>query len=110
MTKVSNVDLSKSDVKAILVTLSILPSISVEGSTDAQENINYALCVSAGEKLIKRRSDLTSNEFRVILASLLAGQMINRGELEVDAETKKECSDHLFTINRLVSVFEKKLP
>lgn len=99
---------SESDINTILFTLTILPSLGLE-DTEAQAAINYQCCCSATEKLIKHSTDITPNEFRVIFASLKAVQMINQGELEVDAETKKECITYLFSVNKLVSVFDKQL-
>lgn len=103
-----NYSFSDSDIKAITFSLAILPSLGIE-ETEAQAAINYQCCCSAGEKLIKHSNDIAPNEFRVILASLQAVQLINQGELEVDAETKKECSNYLFTVNKLVSVFDKQM-
>lgn len=99
---------SDSDIEAITFALTILPSLGIE-ETEAQASINYHCCCSAGEKLIKHDTNISPNEFRVILASLQAVQLINQGKLEVDQETKKECSDYLFTINKLVSVFDKQM-
>lgn len=100
--------LSDSDIDAITFALTILPSLELE-ETEAQAAINYQCCCSAGEKLIKHRSDIKPNEFRIIYASLQAVQLINQGELEVDAETKKKCNNYLFVVNKLVSVFDKQM-
>lgn len=75
---------SNSDIEAITFALTILPSLGIE-ETEAQAAINYQCCCSAGEKLI------------------------NQGELEVDQETKQKCSSYLFTVNKLVSVFDKQM-
>lgn len=99
-----NYEFTKSDVEAILFTLSVLPSLQLE-ETEEQANMNYHCCLSAGQKLINKSTDFTLNEFRVIFVSLQAAQFINRGELEVDAEVKKQCGNHLFVINKLTSVF-----
>lgn len=104
----ANFSLTDSDVKTILFTLEILSSLEMEDD-DVQAEINYQLCRSAGVKLIKRHSDLKSNEFRVIYSSLLAARLINQGEIEVDTETKKQCLDYLFSINKLISTFEKEI-
>ena len=98
---------SSSDIEAILYTLSVFPSLELEES-DYQAEINYQCCLSAGQKLISRNTNITPNEFRVILASLEAAQLINCGEIEVDDDTKKECINYLFTINKLVSVFDEQ--
>lgn len=95
-----------SDIEVITFALTILPSLDVE-ETELQASINYQCCCSAGEKLIKRDMNITPNEFRVILLSLQAVQLINQGVLEADQETKKKCGDYLFTVNKLVSVFDK---
>ena len=99
---------SNSDIEAITFALTILPSLGIE-ETEAQAAINYQCCCSAGEKLIKHDTNIVPNEFRVILASLQAVQLINQGELEVDQETKQKCSSYLFTVNKLVSVFDKQM-
>ena len=93
---------SNSDIEAITFALTVLPSLELEA-------INYQCCCSAGEKLLKHDTNIAPNEFRVILASLQAVQLINQGELEVDQETKQKCSSYLFTVNKLVSVFNKQM-
>ena len=97
--------LNSEDIETILYTLSILPSLDVEVS-DIQAEINYQCCLSAAQKLTSGNPDILPNEFRVIFASLQAAQLIMQGEYEADSETKKECFNHLFTINKLVSVFK----
>ena len=96
---------STSDVDTILFTLSILPALGFE-ETEAQAAINYQCCCSASKKLTEHSTDITPNEFRVIYASLQAAQLINRGDLEVDAETREKCNNYLFSINKLVSAFD----
>ena len=88
---------SNSDIEAITFALTILPSLGIE-ETEAQAAINYQCCCSAGEKLLKHDTNIAPNEFRVILASL-----------QVDQETKQKCSSYLFTVNKLVSVFDKQM-
>ena len=99
---------SDSDIEVITFALTVLPSLELE-ETEAQAIINYQCCRSAGEKLIKHDKNITPNEFRVISASLEAVQLINQGCLNVDPETKKRCNDYLFTVNKLVSFFDKQL-
>lgn len=99
---------SDSDVETILFTLTVLPSLGLE-APEAQVAINLQCGLSAGEKLAAHRTDITPNEFRIIYASLCAAQLINQGELETDAETKKRCAGYLFTINKLVSVFDEQI-
>lgn len=100
--------LSDSDIEAITFALTVLPTLGLE-DTESQAAINYQCCCSAGEKLVKHDTNIAPNEFRVILASLQAVQLINQGEFDADQETKKKCSNYLFTVNKLVSVFEKQM-
>lgn len=100
-----NYSFSDTDIDAITYALSILPSLGLDDNA-VQANVNYQLCVSAGSKLIKRDTNILPNEFRVILCSLQAVQLINQGGLSVDAETKKECARYLFTVNKLVAALD----
>lgn len=99
---------SDSDIETILYTLSILPSLELE-DIEAQAAINYQCCRSAGEKLILHKTDIKPNEFRVIIASLQAAQLINQGKFEVPPDVKKECNNYLFSINKLVSAFDEQM-
>lgn len=99
---------SDSDTEAITFALTLLPSLGLE-DTQAQATIKYQCCCSAIEKLVKHDTNITPNEFRVIFASLQAVQFINSGEFKVDFETKQKCSAYLFTVNKLVSVFDKQM-
>lgn len=98
---------SNSDIEAITFALTMLPSLKLEES-EAQAAINYQCCCSAGEKLLMHDANISPNEFRVILASLQAVQFINQGLLEVDQETKQKCNSYLFTVNKLMSIFDKQ--
>ena len=100
-----NYKLTPADIKTILFTLSILPSLELE-DTPQQAKLNEICCISAAEKLAKGDIKFTANEIRVISASIQVVHMINKGWLEVDADLKKDCSVYVFDINRLISVFE----
>lgn len=105
MKKTFSYSFSESDIDIILFTLSIFPSLNLE-DTIVQANINCQCCISAGEKLISHRTDITPNELRVIAASLKAAQLIAQGVYHVDDEnTKNKCNSYLFSINKLVSIF-----
>lgn len=103
--KSANYQLTNGDIEVILFALSVLPLLGLEKS-NAQADINQRLCISASEKLINRETDFSSNELRVIFASLNVLQLINQGVYEADPEIKKKCSIYLFSINKLVSVFD----
>ena len=49
------------------------------------------------------------DEFRTIIAALQAAKLIILGDIEVDAKTCSECKSYFFTINKLLSTFEKQL-
>lgn len=99
---------SCSDIKAILFTLTVFPTLEI-GGTETQSAINLQCCYSASKKLINRNINLSPNEFRVVHASLLGAQLINQGQIEADAEIRKKCNSYLFTVNKLVSVFDKQM-
>jgi len=103
-----NYSFSDSDIDTILFTLTILPSIGLE-ETEVQAAINYQCCCSAGEKLINRSMDISPDEFRVIYASLQAAQMVNQGMFNIDDDVRKKCAHHMFSINKLVSDFDKQM-
>ena len=54
-------------------------------------------------------TDITPDEFRTIIAALQAAKLIILGDIEVDAKTCSECKSYFFTINKLLSTFEKQL-
>ena len=46
---------------------------------------------------------------RMMSLALQAAKLIILGDIEVDATTRSECKSQFFTINKLLSVFEKQL-
>lgn len=97
-----------SDIEATAYALTVLPRLGLAES-EAQAEINYQLCCSAAKKLIDHDTDITPDEFRTIIAALQAAKLIILGDIEVDATTRSECKSHFFTINKLLSIFEKQL-
>ena len=97
-----------SDIEATAYALTVLPRLGLAES-EAQAEINYQLCCSAAKKLIIHATDITPDEFRTIIAALQAAKLIILGDIEVDATTRSECKSQFFTINKLLSVFEKQL-
>lgn len=92
------------DVDALLFTLSVLPELRMEES-ETQANINAQLCASAIEKLINRVGAFSSNEYRVMISSLMAAKLILSGDLAVDKETMTLCQKYALTINKLSQHF-----
>ena len=98
--------LSDSDIEAITFSLSILPSLGLEDN-ELQAVANYQHCTSAGAKLLNHDFNISDNEARVISCALQAVQIINSGGLtSVSSDIKKQCSNYLFTVNKLSSVFD----
>ena len=97
-----------SDIEATAYALTVLPRLGLAES-EAQAEINYQLCCSAAKKLINHATDITPDEFRTIIAALQAAKLIILGDIEVDAKTCSECKSYFFTINKLLSIFEKQL-
>ena len=97
-----------SDIEATAYALTVLPRLGLAES-EAQAEINYQLCCSAAKKLINHATDITPDEFRTIIAALQAAKPIILGDIEVDAKTCSECKSYFFTINKLLSTFEKQL-
>ena len=93
-----------SDIEATAYALTVLPRLGLAES-EAQAEINYQLCCSAAKKLINHATDITPDEFRTIIAALQAAKLIILG----DIETCSECKSYFFTINKLLSTFEKQL-
>ena len=55
-------------------------------------------------------SDIEATAYaRTIIAALQAAKLIILGDIEVDAKTCSECKSYFFTINKLLSTFEKQL-
>ena len=96
-----------SDIEATAYALTVLPRLGLAES-EAQAEINYQLC-SAAKKLINHATDITPDEFRTIIAALQAAKLIILGDIEVDAKTCSEGKSYFFTINKLLSTFEKQL-
>lgn len=99
---------NNSDIEATAYALTVLPKLGLTES-DAQAEINYQLCCSAAKKLIDHDMNITPDEFRTIIAALQAAKLIILGDIEVDVNTRGECKSYFFTINKLLSAFEKQL-
>lgn len=104
-----NYELNSSDVETILLGLSVLPMLDFDLS-NAQQAINDSLCKSCFNKLTNGESDFNINEIRIISCALDAMDEIIRDEFDIEPEIAMECKKHLFTINKLMPVFENMLP
>lgn len=101
-----NYSFSESDVKTFLCTLSIMPQIDFDGIPESQKDINDSCCLSAIEKLLNSRTDFHPNEVRVMAVSLDLSDAILQGELEASEEIKNELSPYVFSIKKLLPIFD----
>ena len=99
---------NNSDIEAITYALSIVPDLNL-AENETQAEINHQLCYSAAQKLANHDINVTPDEFRIILVALQAAKFIIHGDIEVDPVVRRECNSYFFTINKLLSVFEKQL-
>ncbi|CAM4368588.1 MULTISPECIES: hypothetical protein [Bacteria] len=95
------------DILTLTCTLTALPLIHMDGVSETQQSINDACCKSALEKLINHQTDIIPNETKVIAVSLIAADMILKGELEVDSSIRELFVPYRFSINRLRPIFEE---
>lgn len=96
---------TESDVKTFLCTLAVMPTIEFEGVSEVQQNINESCCMSAIEKFLNGRTDFHPNEARVMAVSLNLADAILKGEIDAEPEVKKELSQYIFSINKLLPIF-----
>lgn len=101
-----NYSLTNSDINTLLCTLSIMPTIEVDGVTDVQHDINTSCCLSAIEKLLNQRTDFHPNEVRVMAVSLSLADAILKDKISTNSETKCKLSQYIFSINRLLPIFD----
>lgn len=108
--KLTNIDLSTSDILAILAALPLVPAFGAD--SDIQQHINQALCLSAAEKLSKFSTDalrsITANEFRVIAASVGLADDFLAGRIQIDLEADEydAIKPYMFTYSRLAGFFD----
>ena len=69
----------------------------------------FCLVLDLQNQKPRHATDITPDEFRTIIAALQAAKLIILGDIEVDAKTCSECKSYFFTINKLLSTFEKQL-
>jgi len=105
---IPGLSLSSSDAEAILCALPLITEIGA--ATPIQAALNAQSCTSAAKKLLSATPVFTSNELRVISASITASVLLLSGSVEcgldkVSSERKRELSKHFFTLNRLDPLF-----
>lgn len=76
-------------------------------TTKAQNQINSSASLSAIQKLLKKGTNFTPNEIRMMSVSLMVADMVLKGQLNASDEVKKLFSQHIFTINKLLPIFSK---
>ncbi len=102
-----NYALSHADIKALLCTLELMPSLGAAFTDDSiQQSINISCCMSASDKLLNHHTDFTPNEIRVMAASLSLAKMVLSNEVKASQADKALLKEHLFTINKLDPIFD----
>ena len=104
MKKHLSYEFSDCDIEVMVFALTVFPTLEIaENETDESMVLNQ--CTSAIQKLINHEPRFSEHELHIISATLDAVQFINQGKLNTTAEIKSECSNYLFAINKLASVF-----
>lgn len=105
-----NINLSDSDIRAIVCALPLVTYVRTDSPEQAMRN--ELCCNSAAHKLLNRILPLHANEWRVIAASSgIALDVISGRDLSylentaIDAQWRSELSGYFFTYNRLHTIF-----
>lgn len=112
MSKKKNFDyqLTETDLDTLLVTLSVMLDVLPDYDPDEFDEDTMIQALSFGEQALLHLSTLNprvrNNELSAIHISLQLADMINQNEIIVDPTYKKQCSERLFSINHLLSVFD----
>ena len=104
-----NLNLSASDISAILCALPLVTEI--DANSPQQNLLNVRSCESAGRKISNHAANISAEEIRVISIAVSAAVCIISGNdidwlPDIDAEWKSELSKHFFTLNRLDPIFQ----
>lgn len=97
-------EFTDSDINVMVFALTVFPTLEIADS-EAEASMVLNQCTSAIQKLINHEPRFSEHELRIISASLDAVQFINQGKLNTTAEIKAKCSNYLFAVNKLASVF-----
>lgn len=103
------INLTSSDIEVIQYALSLLPMLDYDLS-DAQQFTNNSLCTSCLEKISNNMQNFSLNETRVIYCALGAMNEIIQNEFDIEPEIIARCQSYLFTVNKLLPLFEATLP
>ena len=108
----SGIELGDEDVLAITCSLSFVPSYT-SGSKE-QDSLNTTVALKAIDKLTNRDLTFSMDEVRVISASIEMARMLIKGKQsdilpDITPDEKANLTSHIFTYNRLSSVFSEHL-
>ena len=106
---IGNLNLSSSDVSAILCAIPLI--LQIETGIPAQNLINSASCESASRKLHKHAPSFSADEIRIISCAIDAALCVISGDetadmFDVDADWMRDLSRHFFTLNRLNPIYK----
>lgn len=99
-----NIQLSSQDVEALLCALPLISYYST--GSDAQDEVNEALMLTATEKLTSKTPNFVPNEYRVIYTAVALAVNLDTYFLadEIDASWRSELRRHFFTLNRIYAL------
>lgn len=105
-----NYELSESDIKALLTTLTVMDELLPVVNIPELDELTKLQCSTFGKQAIERLSNFSTlisyNELSAIHVSLQLASLINRDDVSVDDYSKKLCSQYIFSINKLLPIFD----
>jgi len=105
-----NHELSVSDIKTLLTTLTVMDEVLPIVDIPELDEFTKLQCSSFGKQAVEHLSDLSTqlsnNELSAIHVSLQIADLINHSDVSVDDYSKKLCSQHIFSINKLLPIFD----
>ena len=103
--KYPHIDLTDSDISAIVFGMSLLSKLDLY-ENDLQAEIDAQASLSVINKLSNNQHDFSGNEVKVMRVGILCMQSILKGNLVVDSETRANCFKYSFAVNKLIPFFE----
>lgn len=104
-------ELSVSDIKTILATLTVmqntLPDLELDELSEGEKLQCLVYGNSASERLAKCGNKFPHNELSAIHISLQLADMINQHEVDVDSTSTNICKEYMFDINKLLPIFDR---
>lgn len=108
--KLFNYELSESDIKTLLTTLTVMDEVLPVVDIPELDELTKLQCSTYGKQAMEHLSNLSTqisdNEISAIHVSLQLADLINRSDISVDDYSKNLCSQNIFSINKLLPIFD----